>query len=253
MSLLRKQHPSPIKPFASTPTVLARVKKQYPHSITSFTQGLVMAPNGESYYESIGLYGRSELQEVSLSTGKVLRRRMLPTTQFAEGVTLLPSGQLVQLTWRERVIHIYPSAFTNGPTTSFTWTREGWGITTLRGQLIISDGTSSLYFVQSTAPYRVQRILTVKTWLNGRLQPVPLLNELEMVGDELYANIWKERKIAVIDLVTGIVKKWIDLNFLPLPANNPEAVLNGIAYHQPSNRLFVTGKLWSLLYEIEIP
>jgi glutaminyl-peptide cyclotransferase len=233
-----------------TPTVQVQVLRQYPHDSTSFTQGLVMAPSGTSYYESSGLYGQSALREVDLVTGQTLRRRVLPRNQFAEGVTQLPSGELLQLTWREHVVHVYPPNFTDGPVAQFTWPREGWGITTYQQQLIISDGSAKLYFLEARAPYATQRELLVRCWVAGTLQPVTRLNELEMVGEELYANVWLERRIAVIDVVTGLVKRWLDLSSLAVTSGNPDAVLNGIAYHEASHRLFVTGKLWPALFEL---
>jgi len=242
----------PVRPLANTPTVKLRIVKQYPHDPTAFTQGLALTPNGKTYYESTGLYGRSTVREVDLLTGRVLRSRPLPTNHFGEGITLLPSGGLVQLTWREQVAHVYGTNFTTGSVAQFTWPREGWGITYTANKLIISDGSSTLYFVQAIAPYKTQSMLIVRERVNGQLRPVVRLNELEMVGGDLYANIWQERRIAVIDITTGIVKRWLDLSLLPVNSN-PDAVLNGIAYHPASNRLFVTGKLWSWMYEVEVP
>ena len=235
----------------NTPTTKVIVKNRYPHDPLAFTQGLVLAPDGKRYFESLGLYGRSELREVELVTGKVLRKYKLPANQFAEGLVVLPSDQLVQLTWREGIVHVYPSNFTNGPSSSFRWNREGWGLTYHKDSLILSDGSSTLYFLQAQVPWAVQRTLSVRSVINNRYQPVLHLNELEMVGDDLYANIWLERKIAVIDLATGLVKHWLDLSSLPAVMKGSDAVLNGIAYHSPTSRLFVTGKLWPYVYEIE--
>ena len=239
---------------ANTPIASVRIKRTFPHDNTAFTQGLVLSTTGESYYESTGLYGKSTIREVHLTSGKILQRYNLPPKYFAEGLTMLPSGQLVQLTWRERIAHIYNQQFGTGPVASFNWNREGWGITYYSSdtQLVISDGTATLYFLSAIAPYFLQKTITVRSWVNGRLVPVPYLNELEMIGTDLYANIWRSSRIAIIDLTTGIVKKWLDLSTLPIPSRNREAVLNGIAYHSPTKRLFVTGKLWSVLYEIEV-
>jgi glutamine cyclotransferase len=242
---------TPIRPLANTPSVKVQVKHQYPHDPAAFTEGLAFTPSGKSYYESIGRYGLSEVREVDLITGKLLRRRLLPANTFGEGLTLLPSGSVVQLTWREHVAYVYSPTLST--MTKFPWPREGWGLTTRNGQLIISDGSATLYFLQASAPYTVQRTLDVRCTVNGQLQPVSRLNELEVVGDDLYANIWLERRIAVIDLTTGNVKRWLDLSSLPIHSDDGDAVLNGIAYHAASGRLFVTGKLWPTLYEIAVP
>ena len=234
------------------PTVRPTILQQYPHDSSSFTEGLVCSTDGTRYYESSGLYGQSELREVELTTGKVLRFYRLPVTQFAEGLTLTLDGRLVQLTWKEHVARVYNlTTFQKGPVATFSWPKEGWGLTYGNGQLIISDGSAQLYFLNSQAPYEVQRTVTVRTPVGGKLQTLPRLNELEWVKGLVYANLWQEKRIAVIDPVTGLVQRFLDLSFLPSPDDN-EAVLNGIAYCAVTNSLYVTGKRWSVLYKITI-
>lgn len=215
----------------------------YPHDQSAFTQGLAYA-NG-ILYESTGLYGGSTLRKVDLETGNVLEVVRLPNEFFGEGITIV-NDVIVQLTWLSQVGFVYDKN-TLSLLQNFTYPTQGWGITFNGTCLIMSDGTDNLYFLDS-ATY--QNIGHIKVH-DGNVS-VTNLNELEYVNGDLYANIWKQQKIAVINPETGQVKAWIDLTGIENATLNQEEVLNGIAYDAENNRLFVTGKNWPHLYEVKL-
>jgi glutamine cyclotransferase len=171
----------------------------------------------------------------------------VPIPYFAEGLTVL-NGKVYQLTWQQGVGFIYDLQ-TFDKVGQFNYEGEGWGLTTDGQSLILSDGTSRIRFIDPST-FRVTRTISVTDYKT----PVAELNELEFVKGEIYANIWHDDRIAVIDPQTGRVKAWVDLTGL-IPENelsDPEAVLNGIAYDQANDKLFVTGKLWPRLFEIKV-
>jgi glutamine cyclotransferase len=217
----------------------------FPHDAKAFTQGLVFHEG--ALLESTGQYGESTLRRVELKTGKVLKRVEVEPQIFAEGLTLL-NGKLYQLTWQNKRGFIY-DAGTFERTGEFAYTGEGWGLTHDADSLILSDGTSQIRFIDP-ADYRVKRAINV----NDRGRPITQLNELEYVKGEIYANVWHQNLVARIDPQTGRVKGWIDLSGLLKPGDvtDEEAVLNGIAYDEAGDRLFVTGKLWPKLFEVRL-
>jgi glutamine cyclotransferase len=218
----------------------------YPHDPRAFTQGLLYVDG--HLYESTGLRGQSSIRMLDLNTGRVLQRYDLPADYFGEGLTDWGST-LVQLTWQAHKGFVY-DRFSFALLRTFSYAGEGWGLTHDDKQLIMSDGTSYLWFLDPKS-FRETRRIHVTTE-NG--QEIPDLNELEYVRGEIYANIWHSDRIARISPKTGKLLGWIDLNGLrdPSTAANPDAVLNGIAYDAKENRLFVTGKLWPKLYEIKV-
>ena len=231
------------------PLVVAKHSYQiagvWPHDSTAFTQGLIFSDG--KLYESTGQEGQSSLRLVDLQTGIVSKKVDVPVPYFAEGITLL-NGKIYQLTWQHQLGFIYdPQKLEK--IGEFRYEGEGWGITTDGRSLIISDGSNRLKFLDPDS-FRVTKTIAV---LDGRM-PIEQLNELEYVNGEIYANIWHDDRIATIDPQNGRVTGWIDLTGLLQPGDvqDPEAVLNGIAYDQPSGRLFVTGKLWPRLFEIKI-
>jgi glutamine cyclotransferase len=220
------------------------IVNMYPHEKGAFTQGLVFE-NG-SLYEGTGLYGESTLRRVELGTGKVLQIYALPNQFFGEGITIV-DGKIVQLTWESQIGFVYnKNSFQ--VLQNFSYPTEGWGITYDGNRLIMSDGTANLYFLD---PVTFERIGQVEVHDNGT---VTLLNELEYINGEVYANIWYEEKIVIINPQTGQVKAWIELRGIRsfLDNQNTANVLNGIAYDSISDRLFVTGKNWSHLFEIKL-
>jgi glutamine cyclotransferase len=221
------------------------VVNSWPHDQGAFTQGLVFLDG--KMLESTGQEGRSSLRSVELQTGKVMKKVDIPEPFFAEGIALL-NNKIYQLTWQHRVGFIY-DAQSFQKTGEFTYSGEGWGLTTDGRSLILSDGSNRLRFLDPDS-FRATKTIAV---MDGKT-PVIELNELEFVNGEIYANIWHDDRIAAIDPQTGLVKAWIDLSGLLKSGDtqDPEAVLNGIAYDQASGRLFVTGKLWPKLFEIKI-
>lgn len=236
--------PSATNPPATAATYTYNVVHAYPHDTNAFTEGLAYA-NG-TLYESTGLYGDSTLRRVDLQTGNVTQEAKLPAQFFGEGATLV-NDTLVQLTWQENVGFVYDRNSFN-LLRNFTYSTEGWGLTYDGNRLIMSDGSDSLYFLD---PVTYQSAGQVQ--VRDGAASISNLNELEYVNDDVYANIWNQQKIAVINPQTGQVKAWIDLTGLQdSAALNSEEVLNGIAYDAENGRLFVTGKDWPQLFEIEL-
>ncbi len=215
----------------------------YPHDSNAFTQGLAFE-NG-ILYESTGLYGQSTLRRVELETGRILQSYALPDQFFGEGITIF-GGKIIQLTWQSNKGFVYDK-FSFDLLQEFSYPTEGWGITYDGDQLIMSDGTATLYFLN---PETFEIVGQVNVYDTG---PVTRLNELEYIEGEVYANIWKEEKIAIINPQTGQVRAWIDLSGIQdLENQNTDNVLNGIAYDVKEDRLFVTGKKWPNLLEIKL-
>lgn len=221
------------------------VVNTFPHDAEAFTQGLVF--HDGALIESTGIERRSTLRRVELQTGKVLQKVDVPRDFFAEGMTLF-NGKIYQLTWKGEKGFVYdPQTFEK--TGEFTYTGEGWGLTHDADALILSDGSDKLRFIDPNT-YQVRRTIPVSD--GGR--PVLSLNELEYVRGEIYANVWHQNRVARIDPQTGHVKGWIDLSGLLRAGEttDAEAVLNGIAYDEAGDRLFVTGKLWPKLFEVRL-
>jgi glutamine cyclotransferase len=227
------------------PTFGFEVVQRWPHDPQAFTQGLVYRDG--RLYESTGQQGESSLRQVELETGAVVRRHDLAYQYFGEGLALL-KGRLFQLTWRSQVGFIYDAA-TFQPVGEFHYTGEGWGLTEDGTSLILSDGTSTLRFLDPVT-FEVRR--SVKVTDAGK--EVWRLNELEYVKGEVFANVWMSDRIARIDPATGRVTGWIDLTGLlpPEERSGREDVLNGIAYDAATDRLLVTGKHWPRLFQIRL-
>lgn len=219
--------------------------KSYPHDPKAFTEGLLWADGG--LYESTGLNGASDIRQVRLKDGKVLRRTAIDSQYFGEGIVNW-GDRLVSLTWRHRQGFVWDrKSFKR--TGEFRYEGEGWALTQDGHAIIMSDGTSQLRFLDPQT-FQERRRITV-TW-NGR--PIERLNELEYVKGEVLANIWYENRIARINPATGAVIDWIDLSPLAskVQVSDSDAVLNGIAYDAGKDRLFVTGKFWPKLFEIKL-
>ncbi len=217
----------------------------FPHDPDAFTQGLEF--HDGKLLESTGQEGKSSLRSVELETGKVLKKVDVPPPFFAEGITLL-NGKIYQLTWQHQLGFIYDYE-TFQKTGQFSYTGEGWGLTNDGRSLILSDGSNRIKFLDPDS-FRVTKTIAV---LDGKT-PINELNELEYVQGEIYANIWHNNRVVMINPETGRVTAWIDLTGL-LPQNevqDEEAVLNGIAHDDRTGRLFVTGKLWPRLFEIRL-
>lgn len=222
-----------------------RVVNAYPHDPAAYTQGLIYRDG--FLFESTGLNGRSTLRKVRLETGEVVQQHRVDGAYFAEGLAHW-KHQLVQLTWRSNVAFVYDLlSFTQHRT--FDYAGEGWGLTHDQRRFILSDGTERLRFLDPDTFREVGQV-TVR---DGDA-PVRHLNELEYVCGEVYANVWHTDRIARISPESGQVTGWIDLRGLMATGYrlDPEAVLNGIAHDAANDRLFITGKLWPRLFEIEV-
>lgn len=215
----------------------------YPHDRNAFTQGLVYESG--FLYEGTGLYGHSTLRKVELSTGDVIQIREIPAQFFGEGVTIC-ENRLIQLTWQSNTGLVYDKN-TLELLQVFSYPTEGWGIAYDGKHLIMSDGTSTLHFLD---PYTFKKTGQIEVFDNKG--PVNGINELEYVKGEIYANIWQTDYIARISSETGRVIAWIDLKGLLTSEelSKPVDVLNGIAYDEKDDRLFVTGKFWPKIFEI---
>jgi glutaminyl-peptide cyclotransferase len=223
-----------------------RVVNTYPHDPTAFTQGLEFREG--ALYEGTGQTGRSSLRKVDLQTGKVIQQIPLQPKYFGEGITVL-NRQIVQLTWVTHIGFIYDQS-TFRMLRDFNYTGEGWGLANDGTQIYMSDGTPDIRILDPTTLEERRRI-TVR---DGGV-PVKMLNELEYVRGELYSNVWQTDRIARISLKDGSVVGWIDMTGILTPEERSKAspdVLNGIAFDQLGNRLFVTGKLWPKLFEIQV-
>jgi glutamine cyclotransferase len=229
----------------SAPVDGYRVVKVYPHDPAAYTQGLIYRDG--FLFESTGISGRSSLRKVELETGEVVQQRPVDAAHFAEGLVDW-KGQLVQLTWQSNVAFVYDLA-SFAPRRTFNYSGEGWGLTRDEQRLILSDGTDQLRFFDPDTFRETGRV----TVTDGQAR-IRDLNELEYIRGEVYANVWHTDRIARISPETGRVVRWIDLQGLMSSGFRLEfeAVLNGIAHDAERNRLFVTGKLWPRLFEIEI-
>ncbi len=228
-----------------TPVYTFRIVNRYPHDPSAFTQGLLF--HGGYLYESTGLYGRSSLRKVRLETGEILKIKRFDRAVFAEGIALR-GNRIVMLEWKSGKGFLFDRA-TFRRVGQFRYATEGWGITFDGTRFIMSDGSAVLRFLHP-GTFRVVKRITVTD--QGR--PVGLLNELEYVKGEVYANILGSWRVARISPRTGRVLGWIDLGRLAgeLGPGSQADVLNGIAYDEEKGRLFVTGKFWPELFEIRV-
>jgi len=235
----------PEQDSAAVPTYGYEVVNVWPHDSNAFTQGLAFKEN--VLYESTGWNASASLRMIDLHTGRIQKKVDLPVRCFAEGITVL-DGKIYQLTWRNRKGFIYDPGSLQS-LGEFTYDGEGWGLTDDGSSLIMSDGTNTLRFLDPRT-FQVRR--TISVYANDR--PLINLNELEYIKGEIYANVWQSDRIVRIDPETGKILGWIDLTGLRprKMLQNRNAVLNGIAYDRAGDRIFVTGKLWPLLFEIRL-
>jgi glutamine cyclotransferase len=230
---------------ADPPVDSYRVVRSYPHDPTAFTEGLFYLDG--KLFESTGLNRQSTIREVRLQDGKVLRSVSLEPEYFGEGIVNW-GNEVISLTWQNGIGFRWNRADFRR-TGQFRYMGEGWALTQDGRNVIMSDGTSELRFLD---PKTMAERKRVKVTYKG--EPVERLNELEWVKGEIFANVWMGRRIARIDPKSGRVKGWIDLAMLVAENANgdPDSVLNGIAYDAKGDRLFVTGKNWAKLFEIRI-
>jgi glutaminyl-peptide cyclotransferase len=245
----RDSSAAPVAPSAADAEPVAytyQIVNVFPHDRGAFTEGLLYLKG--VLFESTGLNGRSDLRQVDLASGRVLRQVRLSGQYFGEGLTIL-GKKIYQLTWKNQKGFVYglDSFAQEG---DFAYPGEGWGLTTDGHSLIMTDGSNEIRFLDP-ATFKVTRTLRVTR--HGL--PLTQLNELEWVKGELYANIWQTQTVARIDPATGRLLGLIDFSGLLTPddyRSDGVDVLNGIAYDAASDRLFVTGKNWPKLFEVRV-
>ena len=228
-----------------------KIINTYPHDKEAYTQGLEFY-NG-FLYEGTGRKGTSSIRKVELKTGKVLQQQDLDAAYFGEGITIF-NNKLYQLTWQSGIGFIYNlETFEKEKEFKYTKSREGWGFTNNGEKLIKTDGTERIWFLN---PETLLEENYIEAYTNK--QKVEKLNELEYINGKIYANIWQKNSILIVDPTSGKVEGVANLNSLKAEIlkeqtlDDSDEVLNGIAFDKENNRIFVTGKHWSELYEIEL-
>ena len=223
-----------------------RIVATYPHSTTAYTQGLFYSDG--VLWEGTGQHGGSVVQKIDLATGKTQVLGKLPRSEFGEGIARI-GDKLYQLTWQSNTAHVYDLAKGFEKIRNHRYPGEGWGLTTDGGKLYMSNGSANIYTVDPET-FRREKHTTV-TYKGA---PVEYLNELEWIDGKIWANVYTTDQIVIIDPATGIVEGVVDLTGILPESEVSETtdVLNGIAYDAETKRIFVTGKNWSKLFEIEI-
>lgn len=237
---------------AKRPEILKyKVISSYPHNRTSFTQGLEFYKN--ELYEGTGQYGTSLLRKVDLETGDVIKEQKLADKFFGEGITIF-NNKVYQLTWKSKMTFVYNiDDFKVTNTLKYQNSLEGWGLTHNDTHLIKSDGTEKIWFLD---PETGREISHIEVYTHKA--KVKDINELEYIDGKIYANVWTKNAILIINPTNGAIESIIDMSDLTKQLDNKtiqqsaDKVLNGIAYNQETKKLYVTGKNWDKLFEIEI-
>jgi len=237
--------PSPA-PQAEVPIAAATVLARLPHDPAAFTEGLFI--DRGALFEATGMVGRSSIRRVDLKTGKVLQSVTVPAPQFGEGIAPW-KGQILSLTWTDGTGYRW-DRHSFRRLGQFRYSGEGWALTSTGTELVMSDGTDTLRFID---PARFTLRRTLKVTIQGR--PLRRINELEWVDGEVLANVWMTDYIVRIDPATGKIKGLIDLTALhrEVGRNGPDQVANGIAWDAKAHKLYVTGKEWPTLFQIAWP
>jgi glutamine cyclotransferase len=223
------------------------VIERFPHDPDAFTQGLAI--DDGIFYEGTGLYGSSSIRKFNLETGEILQSRELLSEYFGEGITVY-DNYLIQLTWRSGIGFVYETENFE-LLTDFNYSTEGWGLTFTGDYLVMSDGTENLYFLD---PQNFTKVYSIQVHYKDLPIPRLRLNELEYIKGEIYANLFPTDYIIRIDPSTGSVNGWLNLTGLMDREHYEKKldVLNGIAFDENANRLFVTGKYWPYIFELNL-
>lgn len=234
--------------------IMFSVDAVYPHDPQAFTQGLEFYKG--QLYEGTGEEKQSRLRIVDIKTGNIEKEYKIPDNSiFGEGITIF-KNKIYQLTWQNHKIFVYNLNDITHPVNTFNWSREGWGATNDGNNIIISDGSSKLFFVRPDENRKEMKINKILTVVDNRGE-VDSLNELELIGGYVYANRWLTNDIVKIDTSNGHVVGIMNLSGL-LPQYDPGvkvddgAVLNGIAYDSTTRKLYITGKDWPKLFEMKL-
>lgn len=244
----------PVNNIPPPSQIMFKVIAVYPHDPTAFTQGLEF--HDGKLYEGTGDYNRSNLRIVDIKTGKIEKNYLIPDKSiFGEGITIF-KNKIYQLTWKSQKVYVYNPGDFSHPVDTLKWDREGWGATNDGKNIIISDGSSHLFFVQPDEKSKEMRVNKVLTVADNKGE-VDSLNELELINGYVYANRWLTNDIVKIDTATGHVTGKLNLTGLlqqydPNAPIEDGAVLNGIAYDSNSKKLYITGKDWPKLFEMEL-
>jgi glutaminyl-peptide cyclotransferase len=234
--------------------LMFKVDAVYPHDPKAYTQGLEF--HDGKLYEGTGEWGTSNLRIVDIKTGTVEKDYLIPDTSiFGEGITLF-KNKIYQLTWQSNKIFVYNLNDISHPVATYKWSRQGWGATNDGKNIIISDGSSHLYFVEPDSNKKEMKINKILTVADNRGE-VDSLNELELINGFVYANRWLTNDIVKIDTANGYVVGKLNLSGLlhqydPVAKPNGDAVLNGIAYDSATNKLYITGKYWPKMFEMQL-
>jgi glutamine cyclotransferase len=229
------------------------IVNRFPHDKRAFTQGLFI--HNSTLFESTGMYGQSSIRKVDIKTGKVLQMSRYSDRIFAEGAAMhLPDKKIYGLSWQERVVfQINPESLVVDKQFDLPdAVKEGWGLTSDGKLLILSDGSSVLFFVDpSKGHLEVNRTLQIVDPFQK--VEVPYINELEYVNGKIFANVYGLDHIGVIDPQSGRIEQWVDCRGLwPGGIRENNEVFNGIAFDAEHQNLYVTGKYWPTLYQIEL-
>lgn len=240
--------------LAAPQPITFNVDAVYPHDTTAFTQGLQYYHG--KLYESTGLPKKSSLRIVDIKTGVPEKKYLIPDPDiFGEGITIF-KNRIYQLTWESHKIFVYNENDISHPVNTLKWKYEGWGITNDGQNLIVSDGSDKLYYIQPDEPNHDTRILKIISVADNR-GAVDSLNELEYINGYVFANRWYSNEIVKIDTANGHVVGKMDLTgllnqYAPNEKISDGEVLNGIAYDSTTKKLFITGKLWPKMFEIRL-
>ena len=220
------------------------VVAEYPHDTDAYTQGLYFDEG--KLYESTGLHGKSTFSKVDIESGEVIKRLDFDKKYFVEGSVRFKDNIYI-LTWDSRIAFVY-DAKTLEYKSSWKYPREGWGLTTDGRQLIASDGSANLYFLDENFAQKDKKLVTIEN------RPVRWLNELEYIDGKVWANVYTTDEIVIINPKTGKVEGVVDCRgLLPKSLRKPSTdVLNGIAYNPDTRKIYLTGKNWPKLYEIKL-
>ncbi|MBS1513295.1 MAG: glutaminyl-peptide cyclotransferase [Bacteroidetes bacterium] len=233
------------------PQISYNILNMYPHDTSAFTEGLQIY-NGK-FYEGTGMENESSLRIADIKTGKVEKKHMYTDPKiFGEGIQVF-KGKIYQLTWKNHVVYVYDEKNIDQPIKMLSWPYEGWGMTNNGTDLILSDGSSNLYFVDAET-FKVKSILAVKE----DSKPVDSINELEYIDGFIFANVWQQDIIIKINPSTGEVVGKMDVTNFPSKyfakdiVQDRTDVLNGIAYDSTSKKMYITGKRWPLMFELKL-
>jgi len=224
----------------------AKILETYNHDTDAFTQGLVFFNN--TMFESTGMYGASTFRQVNYTTGNVIKSLSIDRTYFAEGLVEF-NDLFYQLTWQNKIGFIYDTTMTR--VGQWTYPTEGWGITHNRTHMFLSDGSSTIYVIDPKTMSTIATIPVTEQVSSGQRNAVRNLNELEYIDGYIWANVWLTTRIVIIDPLTGYVVHVVTVDELKRQSGGD--VANGIAYNPVTNNLYLTGKYWSKLFQIEYP